>query len=234
MSRQPLRMMMTCLSLWLTLISQPVSADTAPPAAKSAIENLGDNRYRVGAITIDKAKGQFSVGGTVIDLQRPNSPIEFIAVSKGGYKRYESIFELESSAVDFNLACILIGLDVSKAEQPKRHFDPQPLEGDGVELFISWEAAGKNHRVPIGDVVRMMEPNRAPDEWVYTGSFFAPDGKYMAEVSGSLIGFVHDPESIIQHRRGLGLGRYGSVISNPEVLPPPNTTIRLDVVRMGK
>ena len=41
----------------------------------------------------------------------------------------------------------------------------------------------------------------------------------MAEASGALIGFVHDPSSIIEHQVGAGLGNYGLMTGNTELLP---------------
>lgn len=225
-----------CCTLWMCLavIGQAASADAAVSPGKAAAEDLGDGRYRIGSIMIDKTKGQFSVPGSVIKLQQPNSPIEFIAVSKGGYKRYEAIFEMDTSPVDFNLACILIGLDASHATKPKQHFDPQPLKGDAVEIFVSWTEKGKTRRVPAIDVLRVAGSAHATNEWVYSGSYFSQNGKYMADAVGTLVGFVHDPESIIQHRIGLGLGNYGAVIKNPDVLPPPGTPVLLHISRSAK
>ena len=224
-----------CASLmWFAVNGRFADADPAASSGTTAIQDLGNGLYRIGNIKIDKTKRQFSVPGSVIKLQRPDSPIEFIAVSKGGQKRYEAIFEMETSAVDFNLACILIGLDASHAIHPKQHFDPQPLKGDAVEIFVSWEGDGKKSHVPITNILRIADSSHVTNEWVYTGSYFSQDGRYMADVAGTLVGFVHDPESIIQHRTGLGLGNYGAVTYNPDVLPQPGTPVLLDVSHLTK
>jgi hypothetical protein len=55
------------------------------------------------------------------------------------------------------------------------------------------------------------------------------DGRFVADATGTLIGFVHDPASIIEHRTGLGIGAYGSVQGNPEVLPPIGSAVELIV-----
>ena len=224
-----------CASLmWFAVNGRFADADPAASSGTTAIQDLGNGHYRIGTIKIDKTKRQFSVPGSVIKLERPDSPIEFIAVSKGGRKRYEAIFEMETSAVDFNLACILIGLDANHAIHPKHHFDPLPLKGDAVEMFVSWEGEGKKRHVPITNILRVAGSTHVTNEWIYTGSFFAPNGRYIADAMGTLVGFVHDPGSIIQHRLGLGLGNYGAVIKNPDILPPPGTPILLDVSRIAK
>jgi hypothetical protein len=221
-----------CWLVLLWLAAGAAAGDGVPgTTAQPQVDDLGGGRYRIGAITLDKPKGEFSLPGTVIELQSPNSPIEFIAVTKGGFKRYEAIFELDTTAVNFNLACIMIGLDASHSTSSSFHFDPKPLAGDRVDVFVSWEEAGKTRSVPVGEVLRRAIPTPGPDEWVYTGSTFAPNGDYMAESSGTLIGFVHDPDSIIQHRQGLGLGHYGAITYNPDVLPPAGTPVRVEIIR---
>lgn len=196
-----------------------------------AIEKLDGERYRIDNILIDKAKGEFTVPGRVLELRDEDSPVEFIAITKGGYKSYEAVFELDTSAVAFNLACILIGLDADRATRPKRHFDPDPVTGDAVDIQVSWEEDGTIRQMAVAETLRMSKKPGQGDEWIYTGSYFGVLGNYMAETVGTLVGFVHDPESILQHRHGLGLGDYGAVTQNHEVLPDPGTPVRIHVHR---
>jgi len=211
--------------------SPPLPAEPASPQQnpQPVVQDLGDQRYRIGAIEIDKGKQIFKVPGVVI---RTAPPIEFLAVTQNGYKRYESILELETDAFEFNLACILIGLDNQKAKLPRYHFDPEPTQGDPVDVRLSWQNGDKT--VDINAAELFLEGGKpvATQEWVYTGSAFLPDGRYKAALSGSLISFVHDPESIIQHRQGIGLGNYGGVTLNPEVTPPADTKVEVTIRRL--
>jgi hypothetical protein len=70
--------------------------------------------------------------------------------------------------------------------------------------------------------------------WVYIGSFFSEEGRFMAEGSGVLVGFVHDPMSVVEHREGLGIGRWGSVAGNADLAPPVGTPIWLTVINIGQ
>jgi hypothetical protein len=76
-------------------------------------------------------------------------------------------------------------------------------------------------------------PNLPPppaEDWAYIGSYVQPyDQRYVADETGTLIGFVNDPASIIEHRTGLGIGAYGSVQGNPAVLPPVGSPVELIV-----
>ncbi len=55
---------------------------------------------------------------------------------------------------------------------------------------------------------------------------------YLADSSGSLIGLVHDPMTIIEHQLGLGIGAYGSILGNSEILPPVGTRMTLIVAAL--
>jgi hypothetical protein len=200
-------------------------AQSQPEA--QAIEKLDGDRYRIGSIEVDKRLRSFLVPGSVLERDQPDGPIEFIAVTRGGTKAYEAIFELETTAVEFNLACILIGLDSKGATLPQYHFDATPLLGQQVELYLEWQQDGDSVRIPAAQAVTGYDPDARRHDWVYTGSFFGDSDQYMAEVSGALVGFVHDMDSVIQHRIGLGIGDYGAITANTGLLPPPGTPVTL-------
>ena len=224
--------MQKVIGLWtiviLTLAATVHSAEIQPGGMGSGVEDLGDGRYRIGAIEVNKAERSFTVSGTVLPVDTEAMPIEFLAVTRDGVKAYEAAIELESSAIEFNTACILIGLDAEKASHPEFHFDPKPVRGDPVSISVSWEADGTRQTRPLIELI-LNKDQPADSAWVYTGSLFNPDGSYIAEELGTLIGVVHDPDSIIQHRTGLGLGDYGAVTINPEAWPGTGTVISLTV-----
>lgn len=240
-------LLLLVLSPWIapSRADEEASADRSVP--KPTIEELGGDLYRVGEIQVDKGRARFTVPGVIL---RDEPPLEFLAVTRGGYKGYESLIELGTSAHQFNLACILIGLDSGIAKPPRLHFDPEPVQGDPVRLGVEWVADGESVRVDASDLVLMRDAggdeSRAESgekarevtlprgEWVYTGSLVMPDGRYLAELDGTVIGFVHDPSSIIEHRTGFGLGRYGDVLANRKLLPARGTAITLIVERSGK
>ena len=186
---------------------------------------LGGGRYQVGSIVVDKAAGRFEVPGRTIELAGFDVPLEFVAVTRSSGKGYEALLELDTSGIEFNLACILIGLESGEIRRPEYHFDPNPAEGPPVELGISWELNGETVSRRVEDLLRGVEPG-TPHEWAYAGSFFDEQG-FAAEHVGILIGFVHDPISIIQHKAGLGLGNYGAITPNSKTLPPAGTPVRL-------
>ena len=66
-------------------------------------------------------------------------------------------------------------------------------------------------------------------EWVYVGSYQSDGNQFAADLTGTLIGFVHDPNTIIDARVGLGIGAYGSVNGNEKLLPAVGSPIQLTV-----
>ncbi|TPW09292.1 MAG: hypothetical protein FD130_2589, partial [Halothiobacillaceae bacterium] len=202
------------ITLLLILMIMGVEAvaadDLLMPPSQPTIKDLGNNRYQVGNIEIDKSRGLFRVPGKII-LTDP--PLEFLAVTKGGQKAYESLMELEANAYEFNLACILIGLDAAHAKGPEHHFDPAAVDGDRVDMVIEWRQNSQLRSVAVAELLDEGEksPQYPKSDWVYIGSRFTQDGRYLADLAGVLISFVHTPESIIEHRAGVGLGNYGAV-----------------------
>lgn len=201
---------------------------TSVIAGKPAVENLGDGRYQMGEIVIDKPGRAFTVPGRVI-FDASNPLMEYLVVKKGGMKSYEAVFELDTTATAFNVACILIGLDAARATLPEYHFDPKPVNGDRVEVILEWHRGDATKRLPVGDLILEDGKRLTGSEWVYTGSTILPDRRYLAEESGTLVGIVHDRDSIIEHRAGVGLNGAHKVELDTTLLPPRGTPVRLTI-----
>jgi hypothetical protein len=186
----------------------------------------------MGSIIVDTQKREVTVPGTI----HPDQTLEFLAATKGGLKNYESVIELDSDAVTFNLALIMIGLEKSRSVAPTHHFDPSQPAGDPVEIFVEWGTGDSLRKVRGEELLYDVQANRVPSMggWVYTGSTVTPDGRFMAEMDGVLIGFVHDPASIIENTIGGGIGAYGSIRLNPNLKIPPGTTVKLTVKAVSK
>ncbi len=200
---------------------------SAPPVG--AMKSLGRDRYQIGHIVVDKRAGTFTVPGRVHVLKQP---LEYLATAPGGMKQYETLLELDASGSEFNLACILLGLERDPNQVPFYQFSQAPVVGPRVDITVSWRDAGKRRQVSAAEALLGADNPVKPESvvWVYTGSIPAqPNGQFAADVTGTLIGFVHDANSIIESTVGLGIGAYGSVSGNVAVLPPVETPIELTV-----
>ena len=225
-----MRALIAAMALTLGTAAGSALADNHPdqPAAdagKSPIERIDEDRVRVGAIEINKKKRRFSISGKVI---RHEAPLEFLIIAKDGQKAYESLIEVNASPFEFRLACILIGLDEEGAKIPRYHFDPEPAEGDPVALWVEWEADGKKKRVRADELLSDDDKQVSGSAWVFTGSSKMDETRYFADMDGTLVGVVHDPASIIEHVKGLGLGSYGNVAASAKA-PPVETPVTLIV-----
>jgi hypothetical protein len=208
--------------------SAPRPNDAASNPTQASVEKLGENLYRIGNIRVDTSRSEISVPGTI---NRDVTTLEFIANTRGGLKAYESALSLDTDAITFNTALILIGLNRTRARNtPTAHFDPATPDGDQVEIYVECPAR-QCSRTPAERLMFDRNTNSSPagGTWVYTGSGFLPDGRYLAELDGTLVGFVHDPASIIEYAEGAGLNRYGSIVLNPNSGVPTNTSIMITV-----
>jgi hypothetical protein len=200
----------------------------APPQSPAPIERLGPDRLRIGRVEVNVARREVSVPGTVTTAE----VLEFIAVARQGFKAYESALELDTNAVGFNLALILIGLDASGAVVPKFHIDPTPPQGDPLDLFVEWDDSGRRRRVRAEELVynTLSKATLSEGPWVYTGSTFVAEQRaYLSEIEGTLIGFVHTPAPVIESPRPLGQGDYGANRLNPSLNLKAGTMVTLIV-----
>jgi hypothetical protein len=207
---------------------------TPPPTKTSPIEKLGEDRIRIGNVHVDLAKKEVTVSGVVNDVP----VIEFIANTKGGFKSYESVVEADTNAIDFNLGLILIGLDRARSVTPRFHFDPNPPQGDPVEVWMSWREGGKERRVRAEELIydEGAKKTLPVGRWVYTGSRFMPDSTaFLADLDGVLIGFVHTPAPLIERVDPVP-GPYGAIKINPHLNLKPGTevTVIVRALPLGK
>ncbi len=211
--------------------TQPVEEIVTQSGQKISIVKLGDDRFKIGNILVDKSARSFEVPGKFL---RTEPPIEFLAVAKKGQRGYESLLEFDANVYEFNLACILIGLDTHKGLPPKSHFDPTPVLGDAVDISLSWEVNGKKYEHLASDFFLVNDQKLKSGNWVYTGSTFLPGGGYLAdEAGGTLVGFVHDPASIIEHGQGFGRQSYGDLKLNQQLMPAIDTPLKATFKYVG-
>jgi hypothetical protein len=186
-----------------SVLAQQAPAPPSPynvPKGPSPVERLGPDLVRIGAIQVNTKLRELSVPGVVNDV----TALEFIAVTKGGFKAYESVLELETNAINFNLAMILMGLDAKHAVMPKHPGDPTLPQGDKVEIWVEWAEGKDTRRVRAEQLVYNEKTKQTLTEgpWVYTGSVFVEHtNAYMADMEGALIGFIHSMAPIIESPR---------------------------------
>jgi hypothetical protein len=189
-----------------------------PPSAPDPVEKLGKGLFRLGSVRVDTNRKEVSVPGTINDV----SVLEFLANTKGGFKNYESAIEAETSALTFNVALLLIGLDTTGVVQPPVDRGPVAPRGQELDVLVEWDEDGKARVVPAEELVTIVPENRtlARAAWIYTGSILDPNRKVLyADLDGVLIGFMHTRSSVIDH--GATLEKtYGAYRLNTRLIKP--------------
>lgn len=212
----------------LALAAQgPLRAQT-PPRPVGEIRPLGSERYQIGQIVIDKRARRFTLPGRVLALGKP---LEYLVTSPGGMKAYETLFEADTSGSEFNLACILIGLERDPDLVKTRFARPGSLLGPRVQISVSWQDGGSTRRLSALEALfeSAGDAKGVPGEWVYV----APEGldamgRYGPDATGTLVGFKPDPNNLIESALPIGLGAYGSIRGN-SALPPTGAPVHLTV-----
>jgi len=217
-----------------TAPSPSAAAPAAPTAPVGELKSLGNERYQIGRVIVDKSARSFRVPGRILLL---GSPLEYVAGSPGGIKNYETLLEISATSTEFNLACILIGLERPANQPAYQQFSRVQLVGPRVAIRVEWQEGGNRKSMPAAEALLGSQSKVKPEtvEWVYTGGNPVPPPAGGPRDFGILIGFVHDPNSIIEAALGIGIGAYGSVRGN-SALPPVGTPIELviEAVRSGK
>jgi hypothetical protein len=216
---------------WAVAIAvQPACAQTADPAPPvvGVVKPLGQERFQIGHIVVDKRSHRFTVPGRVHALDKP---LEYLATSPGGRKAYEALLELDASGSEFNLACILIGLERDPKVPANRPPDAATVVGQRVGLSVAWTQDGQRHQLTAAESLFNADTRTKVDsvDWVYTGSFTSIDGsRFAADFTGTLISFIKDPTGLIEAVSGVGVGPYGSMRGSA-ALPPEGSAIELTV-----
>jgi len=216
-----------CAAAAGTAKAQSAAPASTPAARVGEIVSLGNDRFQVGRIVIDKRGRSFAVAGRVYALGKP---LEYLATTPTGRKAYESLLTLDTTGSEFNLACILIGLERDPNVPSSR---PLTQPGQSVFLSVAWtDAQGQRRQLTAVEALLGAEAAAKITgvAWAYTGSFTSIDGSQLAaDHTGTLIGFVpKDRTGLIEAARDMDWGPYGAIRGHAG-LPPEGSPIELIV-----
>jgi hypothetical protein len=226
--------MTRCTFCLLLLWSGAAWAQTPAPKPP-AVERLGPTLYRLGAVHVDTTKREVRVAATLNDV----SVLEFVANTKGGAKAYESALTVDTDAITFNAALLMIGLDPARGKPSKLQFDQTPPEGDPVEIIVEFKHPKGPRQMKIEELLydQRTKSTLPPGPWVYTGSTFIDTGfgrRYLADLDGVLIGLMHGPQAIIDNPRSDAVTGFGSIVLTPHLGFSPGTPSTLTVKALNR
>jgi len=197
--------------------SQTISVPQSSSMPRSEIEKIGEGRFRIGNILLDKTSPTLRLPAQV-NMQK--GMIELVACSSGG-KLHESVFLVHAEPYHMQLALLLLGLNHKGGVRFQG--DATQPEGDRVLVFV--EKDGQRRRVEdyVWDVTRKAPMERT--DWVFAGSKFI-NGEFGAQLTRTLITTYHDPYTILDNP--LPTGADDEVYEvNSRVTPPVGTTVTL-------
>jgi hypothetical protein len=156
-------------------------------------------------------------------------PLEFVAV-RTNTNEYEALVHTDARPSDLHLALLFLGL------QPGTpiHFDPAtntwlPPTGPLLNLRFEYVDHGKTINVPAWAWMRDVNTRQAATgyQWCFTGSQIS-NGVYAADATGSLIGLINNPVSVIDvpalKSRALDARQWER---NGDAMPATNTPVTL-------
>ena len=191
-----------------------------------AVQKIGPDEYKVGSLVINKKKREMYISGSV-NMQA--GLVEYLACTQAeAGKLHESVLKLEANPSDIQVALLLLGF------QPKNNLkfqgDPTIPEGDFLEIWVEWELANrKKNKIRGEELVYDQNMKKSMDKtpWVFTGSQIM-DGRFMADIEGSIIATFRDPFALINNP--LPSGADDTIyVCNEKVVPSQGTKILLTI-----
>ena len=199
-------------------VTGPVSEqETREPA----IEPLGEDRYKIGSVLLDRPAGEIRFPGAIAIRE---GALEYLACAPNG-KLYESLLRADVNPYNLQLALLLLGL------QPKNNLtyqgDPTTPAGDPVTILVAWktEEGSALHRVEDLLWARFKKKTMGRTDWVFSGSMFA-EGVFAASVNKSLIALFNDPTAILNNPLPTGADDT-AYVAHTEALPPVDTVVEI-------
>jgi hypothetical protein len=192
-------------------------AEKPTPELPPDAEKIGEDRYRIGKLTVDLKTKTATCAGT---LNMPRGTIEYLAVAPGG-KRHESVLVVDVRPLHLQVGLILLGLEPRGGLTVQG--DEKPPKGSPVAVFASWQRGGRTVKVHAEDLAWDLDKNRSMDRgpWIFSGSAIDRDG-FVADRELSLIATFRDPAAIINNR--LPSGSDDTVYKVNERIAPPRAT----------
>ena len=181
-----------CIIVCLMLNAFPT--EEAAQGTEKLVEKLGNNRFQLGEIIIDKDHDSLRFPA---EVNMNEGLLELLLCTPYG-KTHESLFVTEIDATYLNLALIMIGCKPATI-RPKHQGDDVIPDGTLVIIEVSYiDEDDEEKTIRAEDWIYNKKTDEAMQHtnWVYTGSYFA-ENEYMAKLTGTYIVTFHDPNAII-------------------------------------
>lgn len=203
------------------------------------MKEISPGVFQIGKIRLDKTKRSVSFPGK---LNMSKDLIEYLLVTPEG-STHESLLTADIQPTDLQFVMLLLDAKGAGILAPTADAAPPGqidaiylktaprLKGDNVTISVSWKAQdGTEKTVALEDLL-MNDETKKPAEkgpWLYNGSMFGADGKFLAQQLGCFISVVTNPAALINNpRKGNDNDRIWAV--NEKQSPPVGTAVTITI-----
>ncbi|HET6410127.1 MAG TPA: YdjY domain-containing protein [Chthoniobacteraceae bacterium] len=204
-----------------------------------AMEEISPGVFKIGKIRLDKTKRSVTFPGK---LNMAKDLIEYVLVTPDG-STHESLLTAEIQPTDLQFVMLLLDAKGAGLLAPQPDAAPPGqinaeylktaprLKGDNISIAVAWKTQdGSEKIVPLEDLL-MHEETKKPaprGPWLYNGSMFGADGKFLAQQQGCFISVVTNPAALINNpRKGSDNDRIWAV--NEKQSPPVGTAVEISI-----
>jgi hypothetical protein len=125
--------------------------------------------------------------------------LEYLLVQSSG-KTHESLLATAVDPYYLNIGFLLLGFEGTDKPLDQQGA-PQKPTGEPVEITLVYRTGDKSGKVPATEWVtkKVGDKEESPSvKWVYTGSVVF-QGRFIAQVEGSIVAIYHDPTALIDN-----------------------------------
>jgi hypothetical protein len=204
-----------------------------------AMQEISPGVFQIGKIRLDKTKRTVSFAGK---LNMSKDLIEYVMVTPEG-STHESLLTAEIQPTDLQFVMLLLDAKGAGLLAPQPDAAPPgqinadylksapKLKGDNVSITVSWKGQdGMEKALPLEDLLMNVDTKKSVDRgpWVYNGSMFGADGKFLAQQQGCFISVVTNPAALFNNpRKGNDNDRIWAV--NEKTSPPVGTAVEITI-----
>ncbi len=177
-------------------------------------------------IRLDKDRRRIYIESTTL---QPGQPLELIACSPNSPRQHEAIVVALARPSHIHLTLLAAGFEsghpISYDEKADKVIPPT---GARVDARIRWTdpKTKKQREDPVEYWMRPLDPAKPMPEltYLFTGSMVLEDGRYLADLEGSVISLVNFADAVMDlpglHSDKMDMLEFEA---NPKTMPPANT-----------
>ena len=162
------------------------------------IERVSPGVFRIGDVLINKKELSVSFPA---EVNMDRGLLEYLLVRVGG-KTHESLLRTKVEPYQLQVAFLLLGYEGTNNPLAGQG-DPRTPTGDAVDITVTRaDSAGKpapaDYTGWMCKIIDKKQVDIPKLEWVYTGSVVF-DGRFRAQMEGSIIALYHDPAALVDN-----------------------------------